>query len=91
MVTIAPVEKPLKKKTSMLTIIVVEPMAARACLLTKFPTMTESTVLYSIWKTFPSISGRAKATSCPRIGPLVMSMAVDSVFFVCLSIEPPCL
>ena len=45
MVTMAPVEKPLKKKTSMLTIIVVEPMAASACLLTKFPTMTESTVL----------------------------------------------
>ena len=38
-------EKPLKKKTIILTITVVEPMAARACLLTKLPTMTESTVL----------------------------------------------
>ena len=44
-VTPAPIEKPLKKKTAMFTIIVVEPMAARACLLTKLPTITESTVL----------------------------------------------
>ena len=43
--TPAPTEKPLKKKTIMFVIIVVEPMAARACLLTKLPTITESTVL----------------------------------------------
>ena len=45
MTTPAPMEKPLKKKTSMLTISVVEPMAARACLPTKLPTTMESTVL----------------------------------------------
>ena len=38
-------EKPLKKNTIMLVIMVVEPIAARACLLTKLPTMIESTVL----------------------------------------------
>ena len=45
MTTAAPMENPLKKNTSMFTITVVEPMAASACLLTKLPTMTESTVL----------------------------------------------
>ena len=43
--TQAPTEKPLKKKTSMLTIIVVEPTAASACVPTKLPTTMESTVL----------------------------------------------
>ena len=43
--TPAPMEKPLKKNTKRLTIIVVEPIAASACLLTKLPTITESTVL----------------------------------------------
>ena len=45
MTTAAPMENPLKKNTSMFTITVVEPMAASACLLTKLPTITESTVL----------------------------------------------
>ena len=76
MTTPAPTEKPLKKKTIMFTMGVVEPTAASACLLTKFPTMIESTVLYSIWNTLPSISGSAKRTRCRRIGPLVMSLAV---------------
>ena len=46
--TPAPTEKPLKKNTSMFTIIVVAPTAARASLPTKLPTTTLSTVLYSI-------------------------------------------
>ena len=45
MVTLAPTENPLKKNTIMLVIMVVDPMAARACLLTKLPTIIESTVL----------------------------------------------
>ena len=44
-ITPAPTAKPPKKKTSMLTMTVVEPIAASACLLTKLPTMIESTVL----------------------------------------------
>ena len=45
MTTLAPMEKPLKKNTSILTIMVVEPTAARAWVLTNCPTTTESTVL----------------------------------------------
>ena len=48
MMTQAPMEKPLKKNTSMFTIMVVDPTAASASLPTKFPTTMESTVLYSI-------------------------------------------
>ena len=40
-----PMENPLKKKIMMLTIMVVELMAARASLPTKLPTTMESTVL----------------------------------------------
>lgn len=45
MTTPAPVEKPLKKNTIMLTIMVVEPTAANAWVPTKLPTTMESTVL----------------------------------------------
>ena len=43
--TEAPMENPAKKNTSRFTMIVVEPIAASACLDTKLPTMMESTVL----------------------------------------------
>ena len=43
--TVAPMDSPLKKKMMILVIIVVEPTAAKACVLTKFPTTSVSTVL----------------------------------------------
>ena len=53
----------------------VQPTAARACLLTKLPTISESTVLYSCWKRFPSINGTAKAKSSRDILPWVISVS----------------
>ena len=70
--TEAPTEKPSKKKTAMLVIMEVEPTAARASLPTKFPTTIISTVLYSIWNTFPSISGSENRMICFTIDPLVI-------------------
>ena len=56
----------------MLVIMEVEPTAARASLPTKFPTTIISTVLYSIWNTFPSISGSENRMICFTIDPLVI-------------------
>ena len=61
----------------MLTIMVVELIAASASFPTKLPTTIESTVLYSIWKTFPKRRGSANAVRCPAIDPSVISRTVD--------------
>ena len=88
MITVAPMENPLKKKTDMLVIMVVELTAARAWVPTKFPTTMESTVLYSIWKTLPIISGRANSRISRGMLPEVMSLVVVRVMeppaFLCL-------
>jgi len=76
MITVAPMENPLKKKTDMLVIMVVELTAARAWVPTKFPTTMESTVLYSIWKIFPIIRGRANSRISRGMLPEVMSLVV---------------
>lgn len=77
MITVAPMENPLKKKTDILVIMVVELTAARAWVPTKFPTTMESTVLYSIWKMLPIMSGRANSRISRGMLPAVISFVLE--------------
>ena len=83
MMTVAPVDRPVKNPMRVLMMLPVEPTAASASLPTKLPTTTESTVLYSCWNTKPSISGTAKPSSCFQMTPSVMSIlpCLRSIFF----------
>lgn len=51
--------------------------AARASFPEKFPTIRESTVLYSCWNRFPMKMGMAKAIIRFQMGPVVISPVLD--------------
>ena len=77
MITVPPNGKPIEeKKTLMLVIMVVELTAASAWVPTKLPTTMESTVLYNIWNTLPTISGRANSSSSRGMLPRVISFVL---------------
>ena len=73
--TLAPLEKPMKKLIARFVTEESVPTAEKEFFPTKLPTTQVSTVLYSCWKRLPRKSGRAKETICGRIDPAVMSIS----------------
>jgi len=66
-----PVQQPLRRKRNRFITVPATPMAAKAVSPAKRPMTMASMVLYSCWRMFPKIRGRASDTSWGGMEPRV--------------------